>query len=537
MVKDIPHMSHIPEVKFNMIPLRNTPVKMQNRAEIPQFLFRHNSNKSKDNLESSLELCLQNDDSQTNRNTFSKYLSIANKSKLKNEMKHTISSICFEVKDNLGLVDSKYNPEFVRKISIRNSEISQNKEIQGVSFSNEFKETYQHVNPSYHNNSSEKLQTAKQKLSSDKLGLFNNNSVLKWMNFGKQVKEHNSVLKKRMIDKSSNYKELNLFNSNKTDEASSIKDGRVSSFSQYVNNDDKTQTDNTWNIQLDFMNSYENDSSKFISKIQRQQSSIERSQNSLSNNRDNKSDQNIRDFMQRSMNSLKILKRFAVESSNISKLKDETLKSVDLPSSPDLGRTKDTSSLSVTKLKNKVNMKAQLSNNSNSSIPWGVRKSSKIITSSDIGFVKTFQTQSVTKGKEFNSNSKYLVDTIKFNDKEQQCFADRIEALKEYEESHSRYIKASLPYKTTKEGSINKIPTMFQLKKSQSSKDYSDYTTAVRKTPMTMKNSAKKQNRESLIKCDDSKLQKKQFSSIWMSKEWKPTCSENASLVSDFSSK
>ena len=159
-------------------------------------------------------------------------------------------------------------------------------------------------------------------------------------------------MKQRWIDKSiKKSKELNLFSSNKTDEVNSTKEGRISSFSQYVINDDRTQGENTWNIPIDFMNSYENDTSKFISKIQRQQSSIERSQNSITNPSDNKTDTNIHDFLQKSMNSLKILRKCVVDSSNLSKIKDESMKSIDIPSSPDLGKTKDTSSLSGTKMK------------------------------------------------------------------------------------------------------------------------------------------------------------------------------------------
>ena len=103
--------------------------------------------------------------------------------------------------------------------------------------------------------------------------------------------------------------------------------------------------------------------------------------------------------------------------------------------------------------------------------------------------------------------------------------------------NHAKFIKESLPFWTIKNSNIWKIPSMFQLKKSQSSKDYSDYTTIINKTPLGIKSSTKKKNRGSLVKWGSSRLQKKTFSSIWKSKERNQVWSDTASLLSEFSSK
>lgn len=172
------YKSKVAEIKFNVVPYKNIPVRTLNRVDLPQFLFRHNSNKSKDNFDSSLELCLQSDDCQSNRNTFSKYLNIVNNSKFKNEMKHTISSICFEIRDNSTFKDSKHHASLGMKSSVHNEGAYQNKEIHGVSFSNECKETYQIASPS-HNQYVHNSQTSSEKLQRNRSGLFNNSSVLK----------------------------------------------------------------------------------------------------------------------------------------------------------------------------------------------------------------------------------------------------------------------------------------------------------------------------------------------------------------------
>ena len=92
--------SPIPEIKFDAVPYKNDPIKILTHENLSQILLRHNSNKSKDNFDSSLELWLKSEDCQTNRNSYSKYLSVSNKPFLKNEMKYTIASIYSENNDN-----------------------------------------------------------------------------------------------------------------------------------------------------------------------------------------------------------------------------------------------------------------------------------------------------------------------------------------------------------------------------------------------------------------------------------------------------
>lgn len=86
------------------------------------------------------------------------------------------------------------------------------------------------------------------------------------------------------------------------------------------------------------------------------------------------------DFIVRIMTSLESLHPKGTDSSNVSKLKDETVKSMDIASSPDLGKTKDTSTFSGVKFMNNMNSnKTNVSANNSSSILGGNLAASKLI--------------------------------------------------------------------------------------------------------------------------------------------------------------
>ena len=74
-----------------------------------------------------------------------------------------------------------------------------------------------------------------------------------------------------------------------------------------------------------------------------------------------------------------------------------------------------------------------MSINDSKSGPWGTRTNSNIMNASDVAIINSFQTRAMTGNHNVNSKSKCLTDMLRFNDKEQQWFADRIEALREYE--------------------------------------------------------------------------------------------------------
>lgn len=190
------------------------------------------------------------------------------------------------------------------------------------------------------------------------------------------------------------------------------------------------------------MNSYENENIKLASDIIRQHSSVERAERSKGF-KEAKKASNISDFIVKSMNSLKNLQKFVAESSNASKLKDETLKSLDAGSSPDLGKTKDTSSLSGIKLQNKMNTnKTYASMNNSSSILGGAGMNSRIIGENELKLIsmmpaKLISHQSLNQ-KDSSSKIKYLTDKTKSNESNHNSFADRIETIKEKDDHREK---------------------------------------------------------------------------------------------------
>ena len=234
----------IPEVNSNSDIAAKLNIQHEvDGQKLPHNLFRHNSEKQNEQLEQSLEFLLKNEEPHSNRNSYTRYLSGKNNN-IKNTMKETINSLCFEFKEGLAHRLSKnFNANNIES----NQERNRNKEIPKISFSNELKNTYQIMSP---NNVKDKILEAIHTSRDDNIGshrsLFQNNSALKSMNFGKYVKEQNSIVRERYFNKSlkKTNKDGKLFDSNKTEDINSLKDDRLSPFSQYVINDDQAQIEN-----------------------------------------------------------------------------------------------------------------------------------------------------------------------------------------------------------------------------------------------------------------------------------------------------
>jgi len=100
---------------------------------------------------------------------------------------------------------------------------------------------------------------------------------------------------------------------------------------------------------MDGLSSYDQDTSKFTNRLQKMHS------HNVTDNIDQRQELSNTDFVARIMTSLETLNNRIYDTSNISKFRDETVKSIDIGSSPDLGKTKDTSTFSGTKLINRMN--------------------------------------------------------------------------------------------------------------------------------------------------------------------------------------
>ena len=122
------------------------------------------------------------------------------------------------------------------------------------------------------------------------------------------------------------------------------------------------------------------------------------------------------------MNILELMKSKTSESISISKVKDETIQSFDAPSSLELGKTKDTSAFSATKLKNTL---------ANSSLLGNGSIFKRLINSSD--FTYKDSKHKGTNNKHINltkrkngcltAKSKYLTGTLNRNGNQSTSFA------------------------------------------------------------------------------------------------------------------
>jgi hypothetical protein len=142
----------------------------------------------------------------------------------------------------------------------------------------------------------------------------------------------------------------------------------------------------------------------------------------------------------RTMHSLEYLKHKIINSSSISKNRDETIKSFDLVSSPELGKTKDTSAFSGTKIMNNLTVnKTQISLNNNSSILGNINMQ-KLVTNDDLSMKRNSE-KGVKHIGGYSAKAKYLTGSL--DPQECTSFAAKIEAINFRESKKPTILKRS----------------------------------------------------------------------------------------------
>ena len=111
------------------------------------------------------------------------------------------------------------------------------------------------------------------------------------------------------------------------------------------------EDDKTFNDPVDITDIHKPDLSKISARFDK--SSLGRQENITSIERYNDKNDSVPDFFTKSSVLLENLKKGTLDLTSLSKIRDETLKSYEA-SSPELGRTKDTSAFSGTKMLNKI---------------------------------------------------------------------------------------------------------------------------------------------------------------------------------------
>jgi hypothetical protein len=304
--------------------------------------------------------------------------------------------------------------------------------------------------------------------------------------------------------------------------------------------------------------SYE-DSNKSLNRLVKQRS------HNVTENLDHRQELLNTDFIVRIMTSLESLNPRGMDSSNVSKLKDETIKSMDIGFSPDLGKTKDTSAFSGAKFMNNMNSnKTNLSANNNSSILGSNLAASKLILgkmssskhlahdSSDSFNTKKAQfrhsykemkrphksTQFLHKPGDLTSKSKYLTDNIKPH--AAWSFAAKIDAFNRLERSRRSKSKKKAKLNINLQSKNWQAPTVSHLMKCNSTRTCMNCHHVLQKELSEPNNATVKMNKLKRVPSwvsNFSQYSKKNFSSICYSKERKKIGSDSASIMSDFSHK
>lgn len=419
---------------------------------------------------------------------------------------------------------------------------SRDKEIPKISFSKDLMQKIEDFKKSCYEDAPDRTPQFEVKPSNS---LFKKPSSMKSLNFGNQIKEHNILFKQKQYNMNKNIHqdtELPTYNSNSVEKQDSSRDGRVSPFRQFVKNELKGQSkfinDNSHNTPIDMGNSYDQDMSKFTARVERNYS------NNVTEHYENRNDSSNADFILRTMASLENLKNKLGDSTYVSKFRDDTIKSLDFASSPELGKTKDTSAFSGNKLLNKMNTnKTNHSVNHSNSLLGGQGMTSKMITNSDMSCRNMNKTNPInllinTPG-EYTNKSKYLTDNIK--PQEISSFAARIEAISQQENKFKK-LKPSKVKPGLNFHSKNKIPTMTQLMKSRSRTrldgSLNRKTAFSGSEAQSAKLQEKKMKRDPSVTSNLSHHSKQTFSSMCMSKERKRFIgSDTASVVTDMSNK
>lgn len=250
--------------------------------------------------------------------------------------------------------------------------------------------------------------------------------------------------------------------------------------------------------------------------------------NTGSKNLDRVRDIPAEDFIMKTMSSLETLKNKLADSNNVSK-NNETMKSMDLTASPDLGKTKDTSLFSGNKRANIVSTSRSNVSDINSSVTTGIANKLGINSDSLFKYMnKTHTLHSDTKGGDYSSKSCYFDEH-----KDIISFADRIEAIHNREVRLKKNISHQNPSKQ-----MNKVPSIASLMKCHSMRSMYKESSSSRKEyseALSAKvNTKGKVNRDP---SSSSNYSKQTFSSMCYSKGRPRIGSENASVITDFSTK
>lgn len=496
-------------------------------------VLRQHSQKYTLAREPSFDLSLKNDNS--NSHSYSKYLNSQRDTSKRDD--YQLSAGEKEKGRNRASATNpfdKISKEFGTPIN------SRDKEIPKISFSNDLMQKIEDFKKSCYEDAPDRTPGFELKPCNS---LFQKKSSMKSLNFGNQVKEHNILFKQKYMNKNIHQDtEFPTYNTNSVDKQDSSRDGRVSPFRQFVKNELKGQSkftnDNSHNNPMDMANSYEQDMSKFTARVERQYS------NNVTEHYENRNDSSNADFILRTMASLENLKNRLGDSTYVSKFRDDTIKSLDFASSPELGKTKDTSAFSGNKLLNKMNTnKTNHSVNHSNSLIGGQGMTSKMITNSDMSCRNMNKTNPInllinTPG-EYTNKSKYLTDNIK--PQEISSFAARIEAISQQENKFKKLkpakVKPGLNFHAK-----NKIPTVTQLMKSRSRTRFDGSlnrnTAFSGSEAQSAKLKEKKMRRDPSVTSNLSHHSKQTFSSMCMSKERKRVIgSDTASVMTDMSNK
>jgi hypothetical protein len=368
---------------------KNANLSLINAAKI-------NQHKIQDLREPSFELIFQNDNNISNSNLYSKYL---NSNKNKEEI------ICSSSIDKDALKSKELLENISKDFATANGP-TDHKEIQKTSF--------------YKN------------LVLDPSAMFQNTSDMKSFNLGDRIKDYKefNVFDKRNKDNINTYQGIPMYDSEEKGEVTKPWFGNA----QFSPDKDEIGNSQPANIPVDMTNSYEHESNKYTGRLEHHTST------NIINHSNQTKELSSADFILRTMHSLEFLKNKIYDSSNISKNRDESIKSCDFVSSPEASKTKDTSAFLGSKiLRNFMGNKTQILMNNNSSILDNINIQ-KLTASDELGVMRK-SWKATNQNSDYNVKNKYLTGTL--DHQESTSFADKIEAINFRESKKNTVIKSS----------------------------------------------------------------------------------------------
>jgi hypothetical protein len=410
---------------------KNVNLSLINAAKI-------NQNKIQDLREPSFDLIFQNDNNISSSNLYSKYLN-------SNQNKEEI--ICSSSIENNALKSKELLENISKDFATANDPTDQ-KEIQKTSF---YKD-----------------------LVLDPSALFQNTLDMKSFNLGDRIKEYKefNVFDKRNKDNIHLYQGIPMYDSEEKDKITKPWFGNT----QFSPDKDEIGDSQPINIPIDMTNSYEHESNKYTGRLEHH-----RSDNVINHYSNQTKELSSADFILRTMHSLEFLKNKIYDSSNISKNRDESIKSCDFVSSPEASKTKDTSAFLGSKiLRNFMGNKTQILLNNNSSILENINIQ-KLATSDELR-VKRNSRKVNNQNSEYNVKTKYLTGTLDRQDL--TSFADKIEAINFRESKKNTVLKSSCKYNqfyhlASKPSANNSMVNLMRLNSARTNYNYNPYT----KTP------------------------------------------------------